>query len=179
METDYPVDGHVKISVHTERPVAFTLRTRNPGWANSPCGYTSYTHEWKDDVIELCFDMPICLHKPEHWEEDIIYTDMSHCANHFHYADPMKVFHQEEEDHYIAVTRGPLTLGADSRTGKAADSVFTVSHQAEMVENTITADEACLLKLQFAGGGEPFYLVDYASAGRDWETVIAAWLPTK
>ena len=27
--------------------------------------------------------------------------------------------------------------------------------------------------------GETFYLVDYASAGRDWETEIAAWLRTK
>ena len=27
--------------------------------------------------------------------------------------------------------------------------------------------------------GEEFYLVDYASAGRDWKTLISAWLPTE
>jgi hypothetical protein len=38
----------------------------------------------------------------------------------------------------------------------------------------------CLVKMRFEGAeGEPFFLVDYAHAGRDWQTTIAAWLPTQ
>lgn len=37
-----------------------------------------------------------------------------------------------------------------------------------------------MLKIKFTDrNGEDFYLVDYTSAGRDWETEIAAWLRTK
>ena len=40
-----------------------------------PNGYTVYTREWRDDTVELNFDMPIRFHFPEHWEEDLVYTD--------------------------------------------------------------------------------------------------------
>ena len=38
----------------------------------------------------------------------------------------------------------------------------------------------CLLKMKFTDkSGKVFYLVDYASAGKDWDTEIAAWLKIK
>jgi hypothetical protein len=44
----------------------------------------------------------------------------------------------------------------------------------------ITDGVPCRVKLHFTPeNGEPYCLVDYASAGLDWETDIAAWLPTK
>lgn len=180
METGYPVEGKVKISVEAERPIPFTLKVRNPGWSEGPCGYALYTKEWSRETVELDFAMPLKLHYPAHWEEDIVYTDTSKNSNGFHAALAEKVFHKEEEDHYVAVTRGPLTLAADSRTGKPADSVFDVKPAAAPAQPEILPDVPCLLKLEFtADNGETFYLVDYASAGRDWETTIAAWLPTK
>lgn len=180
METDYPADGRVKITVSADRPVQFSLRLRNPSWADMPNGYTVYTRAWKEDVLELFFAMPIKHHFPEHWEKDLVYTDTSRNTPSFHAAGPMEVYHKEEDDCFIAVTRGPLTLAADSRTGKSARSVFTVPHNAEICENRITDGVPCLVKLKFSPEGqEPFYLVDYAHAGRDWDTVIAAWLPTK
>ena len=120
------------------------------------------------------------LHYPEYWEEDTVYTDTSKNSSNFHGAFPKQVYHQEEEDHYVAVTRGPLTLAADGRTGKAADSVFVPARSAQLCESTITEGVPCLLKLKFTPAeGEEYALVDYASAGRDWQTPIAAWLPTK
>ena len=180
METEYPADGQVKITVRTERPVTFSLKVRNPAWADMPSGYTYYTKEWSEDTVSLKLKMPLRLHFPEHWEEDVIFTDTSKNTAFCHAAAPMKVFHQESEDHYVAVTRGPLTLAADSRTGKRADSVFSVSHDAQLCEAQIVEGVPCLVKLRFVSeDNEEFYLVDYASAGRDWDTLIAAWLPTK
>ena len=76
---------------------------------------------------------------------------------------------------------GPLTLAADSRTGKPADSVFAPTYNATLcADHEIIDGVSCVVKLEFAAeDGEKFYLVDYASSGRDWETVIAAGLPTK
>ncbi len=180
MTTGYPVDGRIAIRVQAEQPVHFELKVRCPGWAEMPKGYAVYEQEWKDDEIVLTFAMPIRLHTPEHWEEDVVYIDMSNNAPGYHCAGPMQVFHKAEEDNYVAVTRGPLTLGADSRTGKPADSLYVPAYAAEKCEPVIADGVPCRVKLRFTPeNGEPYCLVDYASAGLDWETDIAAWLPTK
>ncbi len=178
METKYPVDGQIRISVKASAPVDLTLKIRNPEWTDSPKGYRSYTKKWYNDVIEINFDMPIKFHIPEYWEEDVIYTDMSKNTKTNHSADATKVYHNDSEDNYIAVTKGPLTLAADSRTGKSPDSVFSFNRKWTACEDQIVEGVPCLLKLKFIGkDNDTFYLVDYASAGRDWETDIAAWLP--
>lgn len=180
VETDYPTDGKVRLTVSTERPVSFTLKVRNPGWQDGPHGYAHYTKEWTQDTVELHFAMPLKLHYPEYWEEDVVYTDTSKNGAGFHAALPKTVYHKAEEDRFVAVTCGPLTLAADGRTGKAADSVFDVKPTAVRKENTFGDGESCLLNMEFtAENGEKFRLIDYASAGHDWETTIAAWLPTK
>jgi len=180
MQTGYPVEGKISIRVQTDRSAEFTLKIRNPGWAEGPGGYLHYTRLWQDDTLELEFAMPVQLHYPDYWEEDTVYTDTSKNSSAFHGAFPKKVCHQEEEDHYVAVTRGPLTLAADGRTGKAADSVFVPTRAAAVCESTIAEGIPCLLKLKFTPvEGEEYSLVDYGSAGRDWQTPIAAWLPTK
>jgi len=179
IETEYPVDGHIRICIQASAPVEFTLKIRNPEWSDCPKGYRSYTKTWYNDVIEISFDMPLVFHRPEYWEEDLIYTDMSKNTPSHHSAEAMKVYHNDSDDHYIAVTKGPLTLAADSRTGKSAASAFSISRNWTVCENQIIDGVPCLLKLRFVDEkGEIFYLMDYASAGRDWETEIAAWLPT-
>ena len=180
VQTEYPTDGKIKITLQASQPTEFTIKLRNPGWAQMPNGYTSYRKEWYQDSLELEFDMPIKLHFPEHWEEDLVYTDTSHNSASFHCAGPMHVSHQACEDHYVAVTRGPLTLAADSRMGKPVDSVFSATYRAEICENRITDQAPCLLKLKFhTEDGEAYDLADYASVGKDWSSAIAAWLPTK
>ena len=172
MDTAYPADGHIHLTVKAEKPVAFTLKIRNPGWLEGPGGYALYTREWSNDVLDWTFDMPIHMHTPEHWESDVIYTDMSKpIPGYAHAASAMQVFHQPQEDHYVAYTRGPLTLAAH---GVAEGSVFVPAYNAQPTE----ADDSCLVKMIFAPeNGEAYTLVDYASAGLDWETVMAAWLP--
>ena len=123
---------------------------------------------------------------PIPWETDVVYTDMSHLRPGFHCASAMTVAHREEDDHFVSFSRGPLTLCADSRMGKDASSVFSLCHSDGMVRFRVCEDreilpgEPCILHCEFTDtNGDPVHLIDYASAGKDWETAIAAWLPTK
>ncbi len=179
IDTNYPADGRVRINVLSQRPNDFTIKVRNPGWAKG--GYMYFTRKWYYDQLEVNFDMPVRMHFPEHWEQDVIYTDMSKkVPGYAHAASAMEVFHQPEEDNYVAYTRGPITLAADGRTGKAANSVFCPTCSAALADNEIAPGVPCLLKMTFTPeNGESYALVDYASAGQDWETEIAAWLPSR
>ena len=178
IDTDYPVCGKINVSVNTSEPVNFVLKIRNPGWAEMPCGYLSYKRTWHNDGLDYEFDMPVKLHYPEHWEEAVVFTDMSKNTSGFHCALPVKVYHNEKDNKYVAFTRGPLTLAADSRTGKNANSVFYASYTAKLCGSEIINGVSCLVKLEVtSNNGEGFFLVDYASAGHDWDTDIAAWLP--
>jgi len=72
--TDYPWDGAVEISVHTDTPVEMTLRPRIPGWCSDPTiavegetvtpdveqGHVELRRTWTDgDTLTLEFPMPV------------------------------------------------------------------------------------------------------------------------
>lgn len=180
METAYPLEGEIALEIRAERPVRFLLKVRNPGWADGPGGYVLYEREWSEDRIGLSFDMPLRIHRPEHWDRDVIYTNAVYDENGRVIALPKEVVHAPEEDGYAAVTRGPLVLAADSRTGKSADSPFRIRADGVRAEPCIAEGVPCMLRYDFPDGrGGTFALVDYASAGKDWQTVIAAWLPVE
>lgn len=180
-KTAYPVDGRIEITVKTDVPKAFALKVRIPGWTGNREGYAVYQREWRNDTILLDFAMPIRTQLPVKWEKEVIYTDMSNLKPGCHTASATTVYHDPKDDDYIALMRGPITLAADSRTGKDAGSVFDFVPEAEIcADKEIAPGVPCMLKLRFTDrNGEDFYLVDYASAGKDWETDIAAWLKTK
>lgn len=187
MRTRYPAEG--KIALHVEGLGEEKLYLRLPGWCDSfradkPCklkdGYLVFAGE-EDIGLEL--DMPVKAVLPETWEEDTVWIDRSNPPPNWSTTGPRKVYHDPKDDKFVAFTRGPLTLCADSRTGKKADSVFapvlppvaTLSHDAQIIPG-----EPCLVKCHLESlDGQPITLVDYASAGRDWKTTIAAWLPTE
>ncbi|MBR5545642.1 MAG: glycoside hydrolase family 127 protein [Clostridia bacterium] len=175
METNYPADGAIRLHVMSQRPNDFTIKVRNPGWAKG--GYMYFTRKWYNDHLEVKFDMPVLMHQPEHWDNDVVYIDgKQKVPGYVNCAGPMEVAHKPEEDNYVAYTRGPLTLAADGRMGKAADSAFVPTYSAEPTEEGMPA----IVKVAFTPeNGEAYTLVDYASAGKDWETTIAAWLPTR
>ncbi|MBE5772930.1 MAG: hypothetical protein E7337_03220 [Clostridiales bacterium] len=179
MDTDYPVSGRVDMHITADRPVTFTLRVRVPGWTGRREGYAEYTRCWQDDTLHVEYDMPLRTLRPETWDEDIVYTGPFSNAKYIHGAGPVKVFHKPEEDDYICLMRGPITLAADSRMGKPADSLFDFEPAGTVcADKEIVPGVGCMVKLAFANReGAEFHLVDYASAGRDWETTIAAWLP--
>lgn len=175
VETKYPADGKIRLVVKSQKPVRFVLNIRSPGWSNLPSGYISYDREWHDDTIDIEYQMPLVFHTPEKWDQDIVYIDTSAKVDGFYTASSVNVSHCEQDDKYVAITRGPITLAADSRIGKAADSKFDFDAARE---NEIIEDAECIIKLKFADDNyDSFCLIDYASAGRNWESVIAAWLP--
>jgi len=180
METEYPLNGKILLRVIAETPVNFTLKIRNPGWDNGPKGYSYRNEEWHNSTVELNFAMPITLHFPKKWDKDVVYNDMSQRPGGYYAAIAREVEHQDAEDKFYAVTRGPITFAADSRTGKAADTPFPITDQWQICGGEICENVPCNLKLKYiTENGEEIYLVDYASAGKDWKTVIAAWLPTE
>ena len=169
-ETSYPLDGTVKISIRSNEPIRFALRIRVPSWTGENCGYKVYEREWHNDEIVIDYPMELRTETPISWDEATVYVP-----------GPMTVRHNENNDHYVALFRGPLTLAVDSRMGKAADAVFDFEPVGEICEDReIVPGVPCLLKMRFTDkNGEEFYLVDYSSAGKDWKTEIAAWLRTE
>ena len=197
-ETKYPADGAVRLKLFTETPTTFDLKVRIPEWSErtevvteAPYtvenGYAVFSGTWVGMTeITFFFDMSIRVTKPISWDTDVIWTKGVSVTPTMYSTAPITVTHKPEEDDYVSLSRGPLVLGADSRTGKSAASAFSFKTVAGEIDYRVTDDKEiapgspCLVNLEFESeSGETFRLVDYASAGRDWETVIAAWLPTK
>ena len=181
LDTAYPKEGSITVGVTASSPVRFSLRLRRPAWAGEGAGYTVYTREWYCDTVELDLPMSIRIQRPLPWDKDTVYTEVDwNSPGQFAEVSKKEVKHEAADDRYFAVLRGPLTLAADSRMGKAADSLFSLPARATPVEGEILPGVPCLVRLHIEpADGEPYDLVDYASAGRDWKTMIAAWLPTE
>ncbi|MBR2019252.1 MAG: glycoside hydrolase family 127 protein [Clostridia bacterium] len=192
METAYPADGAVTVRVCTERECSYALRLRLPAWSvrteivsSRPYtvedGYAVFAGKWTgEEEIRLSFDMRIRVTKPISWERDELYNMFITTEP----KPPVEVYHDPADDRYVSLSRGPLVLAADARTGKDAASAHAFDEANGEIEyrvcekQEITPGVPCILSCAFVSpDGEAFRLVDYASAGRDWESVIAAWLP--
>ena len=194
LDTAYPADGRIRLTVKAERPVSFSLYLRLPAWSehtelNAPCsyavrnGYAVLDGTWETPVtVTMTLDMRLRALRPLPWEEDDIYDNFSQTLG------KVKVYHdvhRDEYDRHVCLRRGPLTLCADERLGKAPDSVFSFEEKngvpvlAGLCENTFADAEPCMVQCELRlSDGETARLIDYASAGRDWKSRIAAWLPT-
>lgn len=190
VDTQFPADGIVKISVESEEKLLFKVRI--PAWSKKTISNVGIIKGAFLEVevdgktnIELDLDMSVYCQLPITWEKDVIYTSSTSTTPGVYNAGPIEVLHDPEDDKFISLFRGPITLCADSRTGKDAGSVFSFKEEnGQFVYSDCTdkkiADDDCLVKLEFVDEkGEKFYLVDYQSAGRDWQSDIAAWLKTK
>ncbi len=192
-ETEYPTDGRVKITVSSATSEKFDLKLRIPYWSKDTKittdkkytvenGYAIISGEWLGDAeIVLDFDMSIRVTEPVKWDIDVLYTNSRTSIK-----PPVTVKHKDEDDSFISLSRGPITLCADSKMGKDANEAFSFEKENEIIKYKISSDctiyggRTCTLKCEFTDKNEKsFELIDYASAGKDWETDIAAWLPTK
>lgn len=175
-ETKYPADGRITMKIVSERE--FDLRLRVPEWSKKTNlkardGYATVHVPSGESEVVLELDMSIRETLPESWDLDVLYINT--CGT---MRPPVAVRHKEEDDRYISLSRGPLTLAADSRLGKDARSCFSFERKGKKPACRIAEDENYLLKCEFTSeDGDKFFLVDYQSAGKDWESEIAAWLP--
>ncbi|NLW73477.1 MAG: hypothetical protein GX057_01065 [Clostridiales bacterium] len=190
MDTDYPAGGNIKIRIRTEEPQSFALRLRIPRWSESSYtvltdagsedlsdGYLCLRKMWHDDSIELKFDMEIRMQTPVAWEKDTIYTVIEPGT----YAIlPVTVYQKPSELRYVAFRRGPITLCADSAVWGSSDFVISpnISKVKYVPENELPGI-GCIVACALTDEEDNSrMLIDYASAGKEWGTVIAAWIPT-
>ncbi len=192
--TEYPADGNIKISISGDLPTPYTLKCRIPKWsydtkvnstaedAKTDGGYIVFTVNSPALEISIELDMQIRIEKPEKWDTDVLYTD-AHGPTVV--VIPMTVTQKPEELNYIALSRGPLVLCADSKLGKPAGSVFNIN-TASMEKEGVKAfaqkhglNDIPYVVCKFDDGNEKVYLIDYSSAGKNWNEDIAAWLRTE
>ncbi len=190
-ETEYPANGKVKITVSSEATSKFDLKLRIPSWSRNTKivsnknyttenGYAIISGEWSgDNEIIIDFDMSIRTTDPVKWDTDVIYTNTRTRIR-----PPVIVKHKDEDDNFVSLARGPITLCADSKMGKDANTVFSFETENGEIkykkcsDNNIYGGLSCNIKCEFTDeDGSSFTLIDYASAGKDWDTDIAAWLP--
>ena len=190
-DTEYPADGRIKITVNADTSSIFDLKLRIPAWSADTKidtdktfiikdGYAVISGEWQgESTIILDLDMSIRVTDPVVWDTDVLYTNTRTRIR-----PPVIVKHRPEDDLFVSLSRGPITLCADSKMGKDANEEFTF----EMKDNSPICDKctnrdiydgrSCTIKCEFTDvNGKKFCLIDYASAGKDWDTDIAAWLP--
>ena len=192
-ETEYPAEGKIKLTVASDAPASFDLKLRIPAWsANTKIktdknyvienGYAVISGEWQgESEIILELDMSIRVTEPVKWDLDVLYTNSRTSIK-----PPVIVKHKEEDDDFVSLSRGPITLCADSKMGKDANSAFSFEKENGVIKYQKLDDLGiydgllCNLKCEFSDEcGNKFTLIDYASAGKDWVTDIAAWLPTR
>lgn len=173
VETGYPYDGEVKITVERWDTDLASLRLRIPGWsaktAVTICGsptfavagtYMTVTREFApDDCITLSFDRRLRRILPP-------------------YADG------PDAGHYAAYAVGPVVLAKDARLGDYlhdpvsadVDADGYVPYTAVPAFSEIPDARLCV-ELRQTGGGS-VRLIDYASAGKTYaaDSACAAWL---
>lgn len=167
IETNYPTDGNVKITVVSAPVVEKSVKLRVPYYSektylsvngeriSADTGYVYLNRTWKPgDIIELKFDMnPRVLH-------------------------PVGMDDKPETKDFIAVMYGPITLARDSRV----DSVDNPVPKANEVKIEFCDKNGfnCEIMADVTLGETKVKMIDYMSAGKIWhETVAEAWLPTK
>jgi Beta-L-arabinofuranosidase, GH127 len=143
VETEYPLDGRVQVSVSLAAAETFTLRLRLPGWCRGysltlngstldlqpdEYGYLLLGREWMDgDQILFHMDMPV----------NVVVDSIGNAGR-------------------VALTRGPLVFAADVSylpSGVLLDDVILSLQSAD------PRRDICVVKAQDSEGNETVHLV--------------------
>lgn len=167
VDTEYPYDGKVNITVEAE-PKVFDVSLRIPAWCDNasvtvngesyPCtkGYVTVNREWKTgDVIALDLPMEIKRVLPP---EGAVNGDV-----------------------FAAYTYGPIVLAADKRITDP-DAVLDIDVEKGAVKVFCPEIRDAKLCLETKDtNGNTVRLVDYASAGKTWsdESRCTVWMRRK
>ena len=196
IDTAYPVDGKVKISVDADCTDEFEILIRNPEWSknttvtvngnaiNATNGYISIYRKWDSDIIELCFDMRARAIYPIPYGSQVLMNKVIWGVNYM-----VPTFDKEHPDtaKHIAIQRGPLMLAQENRLGYSVDDAVSVKVNEDgyiniVVPETKSAPYNCEVEAQIpTTDGGYFTVTDYASAGKLWaeESKMAVWFNTK
>ena len=173
MDTDYPRDGAVKITIQSAQPDAFTLALRIPAWSEAttlkingdpqpvqPGTYARFSRIWKDgDCVELSLDLRT------------------------------RILDAPDGNGHVAVKRGPVVFALDERLVPAEQNAqAVVDRSAVLLDNVKRSDAAAeragvwiAIDVPFLVDGKKrvLTLCDYASAGNRWspDNRFRTWLP--
>ncbi|NLG27047.1 MAG: hypothetical protein GX557_04000, partial [Chloroflexi bacterium] len=166
-ETDYPLDGRVRLYINPEAAARFSLRLRIPAWSThtrasingralSPTAgvYLEITREWRNgDLVELDFD--VTLHT---W------------------------IGEREAEGKVSLYRGPLLLAWDRRFNNmdpdALPELDLAALQPRRMAWSGSYPEPWLLLELPAADGNTVVLCDFCTAGMTG-TPYCSWLPCK
>lgn len=194
MRTRYPMSGSVKLHITKSGAAPVVCRIRIPEWSQElfildrpyqkENGYAVVALEECETEINVILNMNLRIVKPVEWDTDVVYTDRSLTTATAYRAGRMEIRHEREDDAYVSFARGPVTLAADSRMGKDAASKFTFRTLDGMPIYRLADTKNCLPDVEplvhclfTDADGKEVSLIDYGSAGRDWNSVMTAWLP--
>lgn len=174
IETLYPVDGKVKITIDqineenkeiSLRIPSFTTKNTKISINNKPyvvetvsneSFYVAINRNWSGgDIIEMEFDMNLRTVRP--------------CG----------VEGKVETKDYFAVLYGPLVLARDSQITKVGE-VVEYSDKIEFVSKEKNGFD-CLFRAKVLVGANEMDLIDYGSSGKTWDenSFIEVWIKSK
>lgn len=197
IDTDYPADGNVKITLNTDETDEFELLLRNPDWSKTTGvtvngnpifaskGYISIFRKWASgDKIELCFDMRAKAILPIPYGSQVLMNKVVWGVN---YMVPTFDLEHPDTRKHIAIQRGPLMLAQENRLGYSVDDPVSVKVENDgsvdiKIPDIKTSPYKCMLEAQIpTTDGEYFTVTDYSSAGKLWneQSKMAVWMKTK
>ncbi len=203
METAYPVDGKVKVTLDLERPEQFELRIRIPGWSRKNSfavngetvnadegslsvhsGYLILNRVWvSGDSVDFTLDMRTECIKPIPYGHQVLMNRVVWGAN---YMVPT----YDEEDpaacRHRTLRRGPIVLAQENRLGYSVDDPVDILVGEDgyvdvlFPEKKVAPYENMLELAVPLTDGSWMHVTDYASAGKLWteESKMAAWILT-
>lgn len=191
MRTQYPLEGKVHVGIKKNGAHPLTVRCRIPAWSEKTeitsdlggfrqeNGYAIWNLTKENCEIELNFDMQLRAEYPQKWDEDHLYVEYERPA---YRPIQTTVYQKPEELNYVCLQRGPIVLAIDSDLGISADAQvspefesaqFVYGDKIPVMPLAVRPTLVCNIKDATHGS---VTLVDYASAGKNWTSDIAAWL---
>jgi DUF1680 family protein len=172
-KTSYPWNGHVEISVQTERVRPFTLRIRIPGWAlNRPVPSDLYAYAQKHAEPKIYLNdqyVPLELHKGyiqfnRAWEtNDKLVLDLPMPVRTVVSHPALEVNHDR-----IAIERGPLVYCFESiDNGAVDDIVFDQNASFKVINTPNSLNGICRINIKNSQGKEYTAIPYYTRSNRE------------
>jgi len=194
VDTLYPAEGRVEITLNLENNETFALKLRVPSWSENTSldvcgekasvgvGYNAITREWKSgDRVILDLDMRTKVILPPSNPTDVIHVDLGEEWK----VIPRTVTETPEASKHIALRRGPIILARDARLDGTVDEAVHIKYDKDGVVELKKSNSARFptmveFKVPTVEGKE-FTVIDYSSAGKTWreDSKYACWLPTE
>lgn len=181
IDTSYPVDGKVSISLAYEGQEVFDVLVRDPKWNNGKD--SRYALYKSNENITIDFNMVTRVIRPTYYGMQYLYTNLEWLTGHHHLAIDVQ---EPTALNSVCLIRGPIVLAKDSRVCNVDEVTDILIDKDIAIENSVNQSNKVNfnhiidVEIKLKGEGATT-LVDYASAGQTWsdESKMAAWFLVK